>query len=83
LNGFDYVDVVSALKARPRSPALRKVQEQIKPMWRAAEQFLGNAYWGLIQLPPLNLELVAHYLESIKVSPGHEAARSSAASSPV
>lgn len=71
LNGFDYVDVVSALRARPKSAHLKKVQERIKAYVDSGQLgFLANAYWGHpeYKLPPdLNLELVAHYLESIKV----------------
>ena len=71
LNGFDYVDVVSALKAKPRTASLKRVQERIKAYVDSGQLgFLGNAYWGApeYKLPPeLNLELVAHYLESIKV----------------
>ncbi len=71
LNGFDYVDVVSALEAKPTLPYLKKVQERIKAFVDSGQLgFLGNAYWGHpeYKLPPdLNLEIVAHYLESIKV----------------
>lgn len=71
LNGFDYVDVVSALKAKPSTPYLKKVQERIKAYVDSGQLgFLGNAYWGHPEYrlsPELNLELVAHYLESIGV----------------
>ncbi|HHL39489.1 MAG TPA: nickel-dependent hydrogenase large subunit [Deltaproteobacteria bacterium] len=71
LNGFDYVDIVSALEARPATPSLRRVQERIKTFVDSGQLgFLANAYWGHpeYRLPPeLNLEIVAHYLESIRV----------------
>lgn len=71
LNGFDYVDVVSALSAKPKSSRLKKVQERIKAYVDSGQLgFLGNAYWGHpeYKLPPdLNLEIVAHYLESITI----------------
>lgn len=78
LNGFDYVDVVSALSAKPKAPYLKRVQQRIKTFVDSGQLgFLGNAYWGHpeYKLPPdLNLELVAHYLESLKIkSLGNEA----------
>jgi [NiFe] hydrogenase large subunit len=79
LNGFDYVDVVSALEARPSSPYLKRVQERLKAFVDSGQLgFLQNAYWGSpeYKLPPdLNLELAAHYIESLRIkSLGTEAA---------
>jgi [NiFe] hydrogenase large subunit len=71
LNGFDYVDVVSALGAKPSSPYLKKVQKRIKAFVDSGQLgFVQNAYWGHpeYRLPPdLNLELVAHYIESLRI----------------
>lgn len=71
LNGFDYVDVVSALSAKPSSAYLKRVQERIKAYVDSGQLgFLGNGYWGHpeYRLPPeLNLEIVAHYLEAIRI----------------
>ncbi len=71
LNGLDYVDVVSALEAKPTLPSLKRVQERFKAFVDSGQLgFLGNAYWGHpeYKLPPdLNLELAAHYLESLRI----------------
>ncbi len=71
LNGFDYVDVVSALSAKPSSPYLQRVQARLQAFVDSGQLgFLGNAYWGHpeYKLPPdLNLEIVAHYIESLRI----------------
>lgn len=71
LNGFDYVDVVSALNAKPKTAHLKKVQQRIKAFVDSKQLgFLGNAYWGHPEYkltPELNLELVDHYLESLRM----------------
>ena len=69
LAALDFVDVVAALKATPKQPSLKKVQERLQRFVDSGQ--LGpfaNAYWGhpAYQLPPdLNLLAVAHYLEAI------------------
>lgn len=71
LNAFDYVNVPNALNAKPSSPALKAVQERVKAVVDSGQ--LGpfaNMYWDhpAYKLPPeLDLELTAHYLESINV----------------
>ncbi len=71
LNGFDYVDVVSALGAETKSPYLKRVQQRLQAFVDSGQLgFLKNAYWGHSEykLPAeLNLELAAHYIESLKV----------------
>ncbi len=71
LNGFDYVDIVSALSAKPKTKTLKKVQERVKAFVDSGQLgFLGNAYWGHpeYKLPAeLNLELTASYLKSLKI----------------
>lgn len=71
LNGFDYVDVVSALSAKPSSPYLKRVQARFQAFVDSGQLgFIGNAYWGHpeYKLPPdLNLEIVAHYIESLRI----------------
>src|SRR3989337_646660 len=69
LTGLDYVDVVSALSAKPTEQYLKNVQAKIKTFVDSGQ--LGpfaNAYWGhpAYKLPPeLNLLAVAHYLEAL------------------
>jgi [NiFe] hydrogenase large subunit len=71
LNALDYVDVVSALKADPKEPSLKKVQAKLKAFVDSGQ--LGpfaNAYWGhpAYKLPPeVNLLAVAHYLEALEM----------------
>ncbi|RMG60072.1 MAG: nickel-dependent hydrogenase large subunit [Deltaproteobacteria bacterium] len=71
LNALDYVDVVSALKARPTSSYLKQVQGKLKAFVDSGQ--LGpfeNGYWGHpeYKLPPeLNLLAVAHYLEALEM----------------
>lgn len=71
LNGLDYVDVVSALSAKAASPQLQAVQARLKAFVDSGQLgFLDNGYFGhpAYKLPPeLNLQLAAHYLESIRV----------------
>ncbi len=71
LNALDYVDVVSALKAKPTEPSLKEVQRKLKAFVDSGQ--LGpfaNAYWGhpAYKLPPeINLLAVAHYLEALEM----------------
>ena len=69
LAALDFVDVVSALQAKPKEQYLKNVQARLKKFVESGQ--LGpfaNAYWGhpAYKLPPdLNLLAVAHYLEAI------------------
>lgn len=69
LHALDYVDIVSALNAKPKEASLKKVQAKIKAFVDSGQ--LGpfaNAYWGhpAYRLPSeLNLVAVAHYLEAL------------------
>jgi [NiFe] hydrogenase large subunit len=69
LAALDFVDVVSALQAKPKGQYLKNVQARLKKFVESGQ--LGpfaNAYWGhpAYKLPPeLNLLAVAHYLEAI------------------
>jgi [NiFe] hydrogenase large subunit len=71
LHALDYVDIVSALKAKPKEASLKKVQEKISTFVASGQ--LGpfaNAYWGhpAYKLPAeLNLLAVAHYLEALEM----------------
>ncbi len=71
LTGLDYVDVVSALSAKPKEQYLKNVQAKLKAFVDSGQ--LGpfaNAYWGhpAYKLPPdLNLLVVAHYLEALEM----------------
>ena len=71
LNALDYVDVVSALSAKPKEKSLQLVQDKIRKFVGSGQ--LGpfaNGYWGHpeYKLPPdLNLLAVAHYLEALEV----------------
>ncbi len=71
LHALDYVDIVSALKAKPKEASLKKVQAKLKAFVDSGQ--LGpfaNAYWGhpAYKLPPeLNLLAVAHYLEALEM----------------
>jgi [NiFe] hydrogenase large subunit len=71
LNALDYVDVVSALKAQPTEPSLKRVQTKLQSFVDSGQ--LGpfaNAYWGhpAYKLPPdVNLLAVAHYLEALEM----------------
>jgi [NiFe] hydrogenase large subunit len=70
LAALDFVDVVAALKAQPKEPSLREVQQRLQAFVNSGQ--LGpfaNAYWGhpAYKLPAdLNLQGVAHYLEAIQ-----------------
>lgn len=69
LGALDFVDVVSALKAKPREHSLREVQLRLERFVKSGQ--LGpfaNAYWGhpaYKLTPDLNLLAVAHYLEAL------------------
>jgi [NiFe] hydrogenase large subunit len=71
LHALDYVDIVSAIEAKPKEASLLKVQEKIKSFVDSGQ--LGpfaNAYWGhpAYKLPAeLNLLAVAHYLEALEM----------------
>ena len=71
LNALDYVDVVSALRAKPKEKYLQEVQGKLKKFVESGQ--LGpfaNGYWGHpeYKLPPdLNLLAVAHYLEALEM----------------
>jgi [NiFe] hydrogenase large subunit len=71
LNGLDYVDVVSALSAKPASSELAQVQARLKAFADSGQLgFLENGYWGhpaYKLTPELNLQLAANYLESIRI----------------
>jgi [NiFe] hydrogenase large subunit len=71
LNGLDYVDVVNALSAKPTDPLLVQTATRLKSLVDAGHLgFLKDGYWGhpAYKLPPeLNLQLAAHYLESVRV----------------
>ena len=67
LNAFDYVNVPNALTAKPTTPSLKAVQDQLKAFVASGQLgFLANQYWDNpgYKLPPdLDLELTAHYLQ--------------------
>lgn len=69
LAALDFVDVVSALKAKPKEASLKDVQARLQRFVDSGQ--LGpfaNAYWGhpAYKLPAdLNLLAVAHYLEAL------------------
>jgi [NiFe] hydrogenase large subunit len=71
LHALDYVDIVSALKAKPKEASLQKVQAKLQAFVDSGQ--LGpfaNAYWGhpAYKLPAeLNLLAVAHYLEALEM----------------
>ncbi|MFQ5751132.1 MAG: nickel-dependent hydrogenase large subunit [bacterium] len=71
LHALDYVDIVSALQAKPKEASLKKVQAKIQAFVASGQ--LGpfaNAYWGhpAYKLPAeLNLLAVAHYLEALEM----------------
>ena len=71
LNAFDYVNVPNALTANPTTPTLKAVQDQLKAFVASGQLgFLANMYWDNpgYKLPPdLDLELTAHYLQSIEM----------------
>jgi hydrogenase large subunit len=70
LNGLDYVDVASALTAKATGAA-KALQDKVAALYKAGQLgFLESGYWGnpAYKLPPeLNLQLLAHYLESVGV----------------
>lgn len=71
LNAFDYVNVPNTLNAKPATPTLKAVQDQVKAVVDSGQ--LGpfaNMYWDNpgYKLPAdLDLELTAHYLAAIDV----------------
>ena len=70
LNAFDYVNVPNTLKAKPTLPTLKAVQDQVKAVVDSGQlgPFAGM-YWDHpgYKLPAeLDLELTAHYLQSIE-----------------
>ncbi|MHB1390284.1 MAG: nickel-dependent hydrogenase large subunit [Thermoleophilia bacterium] len=71
LNGFDYVNVPNALNAKPGTPALKAVQDQVKAVVDSGQ--LGpfaNMYWDHpgYKLPPeMDLEITAHYLQALDI----------------
>jgi len=70
LNAFDYVNVLNALRAKPTTPALKAVQDQVRAVVESGQlgPFAGQ-YWDHpgYKLPPeLDLELTAHYLMGIE-----------------
>ena len=71
LNAFDYVNVPNALRAKPTTPTLKAVQDQLKAFVASGQLgFLANQYWDNpgYKLPAdLDLELTAHYLQSIEM----------------
>lgn len=71
LNGLDYVNVVNALSAKPGGPSLKTAQERLQAFVDSGQLgFLGTGYWEhpAYKLPAeLDLQLAAHYLESIQV----------------
>ncbi len=71
LNGLDYVDIVSALKAEPKEKSLKELKQKLNSFVEAGQ--LGpftNGYWGHpeYKLPPdLNLLVVSHYLKALEI----------------
>jgi len=70
LNAFDYVNVPNALRAKPSTPSLKAVQDQVRAVVESgqlgpfADQFWDHPGY---KLPPeLDLELTAHYLQAIE-----------------
>lgn len=69
LTAVDFVDVVNALKAKPKDKGLKAVQDKLKSL--ADSNQLGpfaNGYWGhpAYKLPPeVNLLAVSHYIEAL------------------
>lgn len=70
LQAFDYVNVPDSLNAKAVGPVATAIQNQVKALVGSGQ--LGpfaNHYWdhpGYALPPELNLELTAHYLESIR-----------------
>ena len=70
LTAVDYVDVVSALKAKPANPEQKAVQDKVKNLVDTGQ--LGpfaNGYWGhpaYKLTPELNLLAVTHYIEALE-----------------
>ncbi len=71
LNAFDYVDVVSALSAKPTTPALKAVQARLQSFVDSGQLgILADGYWGhpgMLLPPEVNLELSAHYLQALDI----------------
>ncbi len=71
LNGLDYVNVPSALGAQASSEGLQTVQRRLQAFVDSGQLgFLESGYWDhpAYTLPPeLNLQLAAHYLESVSI----------------
>lgn len=71
LNAFDYVNVPNSLNAKPKTPTLKAVQDQVKAVVESGQ--LGpfaNMWWDhpAYKLPPeLDLELTSHYLQAIEM----------------
>ncbi|MBK5225142.1 MAG: nickel-dependent hydrogenase large subunit [Thermoleophilia bacterium] len=71
LNGFDYVNVPNALNAKPGTPGLKAVQDQVKAVVDSGQ--LGpfaNMYWDHpgYKLPAdMDLEITAHYLQALDI----------------
>jgi Ni,Fe-hydrogenase I large subunit len=71
LGALDYVNVPNALKAKPKDPALKELAAQLTAFVSSGQ--LGpfaNHWWDhpAYKLPPdLDLALVGHYLEALKV----------------
>jgi len=71
LNGFDYVNVPNTLNAKPATPGLQAVQDQVKAVVESGQ--LGpfaNMYWDHpgYKLPAeLDLEVTAHYLQALEI----------------
>lgn len=71
LTGLDYVDVVSALSAKPSDPELIAVQDKLKSFVASGQ--LGpfaNGYWGhpaYKLTPELNLRVVSSYLKALTI----------------
>jgi hydrogenase large subunit len=71
LNAFDYVNVPNALNAKPATPSLKAVQDQVRAVVESGQlgPFAGM-YWDHpgYKLPAeLDLELTAHYLQAIEM----------------
>ncbi len=70
LAALDFVDIVSAIQAKPTQPSLKDVQQRLSRFVDSGQ--LGpfaNAYWGhpaYKLTPELNLIAVTHYLEALE-----------------
>jgi Ni,Fe-hydrogenase I large subunit len=70
LNAFDYVNVPNVLNAKPTTPQLKAVQDQVRAVATSGQtSIFSNHYWDHpgYKLPAdLDLVLTSHYLDAIQ-----------------